>query len=394
MRILLVGQSYHPYRSRGGLPTKLEGFARALIARGHAVAILTSKMGAAEWPVDGSLPRFRQRGVTRAKLHGVEVTWLPVVLRYRDVTLNAGLGRFYREELPRFDAVHLFGLYDLLGPRVARACRRLRIPYVVEPMGMFKPIVRSFAKKRVYHRLLGGALLGGAARLIATAENEKQEIAVAVPLEKIAVRRNGIDTSPFERGADQGRFRREIGIPPTTPLVLFLGRLSQKKGADILIDAVAKLGADAHVAIVGPDDGDGTRAALAAQIGTLGLGARVSLHEGRFGQERLDAFADADIFVLPSRHENFGNTVIEAMAAGVPVVVTDRCGVAPLVDGKGARVVPCDASAIRGALEGILASPSARLGMREQGRLRARELSWEEPAKEAVALYAALRGGP
>ena len=124
----------------------------------------------------------------------MEAIYLRTSARYRALTWNPGVADFCRERLESYDIVHIYGLYDLIGPRVASACRRIGRPYVVEPMGMFQPIVRNFLSKRLYHAVLGRAMLRGASRLIATAEQERQELlAGGIPDGKIVVRRNGID---------------------------------------------------------------------------------------------------------------------------------------------------------------------------------------------------------
>src|SRR5207245_4920825 len=82
-----------------------------------------------------------------------------------------------RRVVPGCDVVHIYGLYDLLGPSVARQCRRQGIPYVLEPLGMHRPIVRSLHKKRVYHLTFGRAVVRGAARVIATSAFERDQLA-------------------------------------------------------------------------------------------------------------------------------------------------------------------------------------------------------------------------
>ena len=106
----------------------------------------------------------------------MEAIYLRTRARYRSLTWNPGVAAFCRERLGGYDLTHIYGLYDLIGPRVAGACRRIARPYVVEPMGMFLPIVRSIWMKRLYHDALGGRLLQGASRVIATSELERQEL--------------------------------------------------------------------------------------------------------------------------------------------------------------------------------------------------------------------------
>ncbi len=169
--------------------------------------------------------------------------YLPTWLRYRALSWNPAVKRFARARLQNFDVVHIFGLYDLLGPAIAAQCRALNIPYVIEPIGMFLPIVRSFWKKRVYQSLFGKKMLDGARYLIATSEQEADELASGgIPREKIFLRRNGVEV-PSQLPA-RGAFRAKHGIPAGSKVVLFLGRLSAKKSPDLLLEAFAALGSE------------------------------------------------------------------------------------------------------------------------------------------------------
>lgn len=377
MRLLLVSQSYAPHYELGGQPVKVQALAEHLARRGHEVTVLTTNFG-------------RARSTKELVLNGVRVHYAGYVARYRTVTLNVGVRRFLARAGP-FDAAHVFGYYDLLGPAATRWLRARGIPYVVEPIGTFRPIVRSIRKKRVYHAVLGRRVVEGAARVVATAPQESDELAKeGVPLAKLVVRRNGVDLAPFERLPPRGRFRAEVGIPSGAPLVLYLGRVSRKKGLDLLVRAFAEQDARAHLAIVGPDDGDGCTAMLEREIARLGIASRAHLLPARFGDAKLTAFADADIFALPSLNENFGNAAAEAAASGIPVIVTRTCGVAPLLDGRGALVIGYDKTELRQALMTLLRDPDRAADLGKAGRAAAAELSWAQPVREMEDLYAAL----
>src|ERR1700688_1175967 len=172
MRILNVTQSYYPFLERGGPAVKVRALARGLEQRGHQVTVLTSDLGLkayAERSDSWKPDRWGWRSTTDA----VETIYLRQKAHYRSATWNPGVFAFCGERLSEFDVVHIYGLYDLLGPAVARACRRAGVPYVVEPMGMFRPIIRSIALKRIYRLAFSNAMVRGARRLIATAPQEK-----------------------------------------------------------------------------------------------------------------------------------------------------------------------------------------------------------------------------
>src|ERR1700731_2501925 len=166
MRILKITQSYYPFLDKGGPTVKVRALARGMAAAGHQVTVLSADQGfdAATQKIVNAEPS--PWGI-EAHEDGVQCVYLRTRARYRALTWNSGVAAFCRERLAQYDLIHIFGLYDLLGPQIARACRRLARHYVVEPMGMFQPIVRNIRMKRVYHIAIGNAMLRGAARLIA-----------------------------------------------------------------------------------------------------------------------------------------------------------------------------------------------------------------------------------
>ena len=148
MRILNVTQTYAPFLEFGGPPVKVRALAEALALRGHQVTVLT-----ADWDLESRFPDgpdgIVPSGTTRSPFgwrrdeNNVQAIYLPSWFRYRALSWNPAAKRFARARLRNFDVVHIFGLYDFLGPAIAEACRRRKLPYVVEPIGMFLPIVRS-----------------------------------------------------------------------------------------------------------------------------------------------------------------------------------------------------------------------------------------------------------
>ena len=395
MRILNVTQTYAPFLEFGGPPVKVRALSEALARRGHQITVLT-----ADWGFENRLGTALEcSGAERSPFgwrweqERVQAIYLPTWLRYRALSWNPAANRFLRARLRNFEVAHIFGLYDFLGPAAATHCRRLGIPYVVEPIGMFLPILRSLRRKRMYHFLWGRKMLERARFLIATSDQEVEELASAgLPRERIVLRRNGVDEAPA--AGPPGEFRRRHGIPLEAKLVLFLGRLSQKKSPDLLLRAFAKLplgsiGASPHLAFVGPDE-EGMRARLMEMARGCGIASRVHFPGALFDNAKWAAYRDSDVFVLPSQNENFGNTAAEAAAAGTPVVVTRECGIAPLLEGRAALVVSHDMDAISGAIRRVLSEPDLHAKLAAGCREAVSRLGWEEPAMAMESLYSEI----
>ena len=379
----------------GGPTVKVRALARGLASSGHGVTALTADLG-----FDETMQEAARAVPTRwgfeSKEDGVEAIYLRTRARYRALTWNPGVRAFCRERLRDYDLTHIYGLYDLLGPQVASASRRISRPYVVEPMGMFLPIVRNIRIKRLYHGILGARLLNRASRVIATAERERQEfLEGGIPDSKIVVRRNGIDDVPTEFPV-AGFFRDRWKIARDAKLILFLGRLVSKKSPDLMLEVFSQWtrrgnGSLGSVLVMaGPDEGDGFREHLESLVSQLELNGRVLFTGPLYGHEKWAAYRDADVFVLPSQNENFGNTAAEAIASGTPVLVTDRCGIAPLIGQRAGLVVPHECAALEAGMARILDDRAFAAQLRAGCNEVRNSLSWAEPLAQMEALYQAI----
>jgi glycosyltransferase involved in cell wall biosynthesis len=395
MRILNVTETYAPFLEFGGPPVKVRALSEGLARRGHQVTVLT-----ADWGLEKRLQTQEEKITAerspfgwRRNENGVQAIYLPTWMRYRTVSWNPAVKRYCRARLQNFDVVHIFGLYDLLGPAVAAACRKRGLPYVLEPIGMFVPIVRNLWLKRIYHAIWGRQLLEGASAVIGTSEQETEElVAGGLPRARVALRRNGVEVPAS--WPEPGTFRRAHRISDDVKLVLFLGRLSIKKSPDLLLRAFAELserstGIPMTLVLAGPDEG-GVKEKLAEQAAQLGVRAKVQFAGPVFGELKWAAYRDADVFVLPSQNENFGNTAAEAVAAGTPVIVTEQCGIAPLLADEAGLVVRHDAGALLEGLERILSDSELRARLAAGCATVTSRLGWEEPVREMEALYTTL----
>jgi len=382
MRILFISQTYYPFLAEGGRPTKVRAMAEGLVSRGHSVTVLTSWFG-------------RPFTARHVEAGGVKVIYLRPLLTYRALTVNDGLLTFCKTRLREFDLVHIFGLYDILGPVVARRCVQSAVPYVLEPMGMVRPIDRSIRIKKIWYTILGNHLLRHASLIIATSRQEEQELTEdGYSHDRIALRYNGVDLQEFATLPNSGIFRAEWALPPDEPIVLFLGRIIPRKSVDLLIEAFAQACPErGRLVIAGPEGESGYVAQLRESAREKQIEDRTVFTGPLYGDQKKAALVDASIFVLPSRYENFANGVAEAIACGMPVIISDRCGIQEFVAGRVGLVVPREGPALADALRQLLSDKVLYDRFRAACPHVAAQLSWSELLGTQEEMYTRVLKG-
>jgi glycosyltransferase involved in cell wall biosynthesis len=285
--------------------------------------------------------------------------------------------------------LHGHGLWLKPNLDVAAAARRRRIPLVVSPRGMLAAEARRYSKARkaLVWRFGQRAALEGAACLHATSASEHDDIRAAGLRAPIAVIRNGIDLPILHDDP------REVGA---RTMVLSLGRIHPKKGLAALVSAWASVEPQRpgwRLRIVGPDE-NGHAAELRQLAARSGL-RRVTVEEPLYGEGKAAAFGEAGLFVLPSRNENFGLTVAEALAAGVPVIATRGTPWGGLATEGAGWWVEGTPAALAEALLAATARPAPELAaMGRRGRAwMERDFGWDRVAAEMLLVYRWLVSG-
>jgi glycosyltransferase involved in cell wall biosynthesis len=293
------------------------------------------------------------------------------------------------------DLVHIHSLYLFHSWAAGTLCRRLRVPYIVRPHGTLDPYIhrRHRWRKRVMELWFQDRVLRNAAAIHYTSLEERRLAEPYAQGAPGAVIPLGLDLADYAELPPPGSFRarhREIG---DRPILLFLSRLNFKKGLDVLVEAARRTvasGVDAHLVIAGPDGG--MEAATRRWVARAGLEGRATFTGMLTGRDKLAAYRDAALFLLPSSSENFGIAVVEAMACGTPVIVSDRVNIwrEIVADGAGLAVPP-QAEPFAAAAIRLLADEPARRAMGEAGRNAVpRRYDWAMIAAELERLYARL----
>ena len=356
MRILHVISGLDP--QNGGPTTALIGMAESQAAAGLDVTIL------ATWKIPDGLPVAES-----LRAHGVKV--VHVGPARGKLSRHPELAARTDEAIAAADVVHVHGLWEQVQHEAATAARRRGVPYVVTPHGMLSPwnLARSKWGKKLFLWWRVRSDLDGAAAIHFTCDTERDLVAPLKLKAKPIVERLGLDLSEFRELPARGTFRAKWPTLGDKPFVLFLGRIDYKKGLDILIPAfaAAKLG-DTPLVIAGPDR-DGYEPTVRAMVAQHGLQDRVLFTGMLRGRERIEAYTDAAIFALTSHQENFGITVIEAMACGCPVLISDQVNIHSEVTAAGAGgVVEVDVAATAKALSEWMNDDTKRAVASQKGR--------------------------
>jgi glycosyltransferase involved in cell wall biosynthesis len=348
---------------------------------GNEVTVLTADLGFGPREIAAAKVVGDPEG-WRTDLDGAEVVYFKTRCHYRNLTVNPGVLRFCRRRLKEFDIVHMYGLYDTLGPSVGRYCRKFSVPYFVEPLGMTRPIDRGFLLKKLWWKLFRN-YLPGASRVVATSEMERAELLEDhFAPDRVLLRYNGIDREEFRELPPPGAFRKKAGIVEDKRFIVFLGRLIPRKGADLLIEALPLIASDkTNLVLAGPEGETGYLAYLRAKARATGVDHRVLFAGPLYGEDKKAALADAWVFALPSRYENFGNVAAEAIACGTPAIVSDRCGIAPLINQRAGLVTSYDSGAVGRTLKELLNNAELYQRLKAGCSQVADEISWERLAR-------------
>jgi len=374
LQILMVTSTFPPRRF-GGVTGVSFTLARKLAQRGHQVTVYTTDAGNSEHS------RLKVENV--ARFENLEVHYFRnisnlLALKYRLFTPISSLPTLKRE-INRFDVVHFHdyrSLFSVFGSYFAKSSG---VPYVIQAHGsMPKALARQkrlkVYVKRVSDTVVNERVIRNASMAIALTQSEALAYETAgVEKGKVAVIPNGLDLSQFAKLPARGQFRERYGIDSQEKIILFLARINKIKGLTLLLCAFCRLEKEIEgirLVIAGPDDG--YLAQLKEEIALLGIPDKVLLTGPLYEKAKLEAYVDADVYVLPSSYDLFPLTALEACACGAPIIVTNRCGIADAIREVGI-VVDYDTDQLQSAMHDVVSNAAVREKMREKGLVMVRE---------------------
>jgi len=386
MRVTYVSPGIAPVF--GGIGKDVPGLCREIARRGIEVSLLTTDVGSHRTTIERQAWTHRDGYKARYFRH------LPLPGRLSCLALvTPGCNRVMNAAIRCSDVVHIYSLYNYLSSWAARYARSAGVPYVVEPHGTLDTFLYGHRRyrKRLFEFLWEKRNLREAAavRCLSAAEAAQATRNLNMRIETVVIP-TGIDLSEIPASHDCDYVYDAYGISRSAKKIVFVGRLHEKKGVDLLAQAFVRLAAEdqaTQLVIIGPDDG---MEASVRKLLDAGGALRRTVFTGMVvGEAKTGLMAAADVIVVPSYTENFGNVVIEAMALSRPLVVSSGVGIAEQVEeAKAGLVAKPVVGDLAEAIRAVLRNEGAAARMGRAGRaLVEREFLWTSVGERVEALY-------
>jgi len=328
MKILQVCPKFHHSIASGS--TKVAySVSKELAIRGHSVTVYTSDMKDKYTRIDHGVEEKDGVRVYRFQSIGTVIT------REMKIFVTPTIIPSLKNEIRSFDVIHVHEYRSFQNIVVHHYAKKYGVAYILQAHGSLPRIMTKQKLKLVYDVLFGYRLLRDASKVIALTQVEAEQYKrMSVPEEKIAIIPNGIDLSEYAELPPKGSFKRKFNIPEDRKIILYLGRIHKTKGIDFLVKAYAHLiketnFRDAVLVIAGPDDG--YLSEVKSLVHDLSVSDSVLFAGPLYGEDKLAAYVDSEVYVLPSRYETFPMTILEAYACGKPIVTSRVGGLKDLV---------------------------------------------------------------
>lgn len=273
------------------------------------------------------------------------------------------------ENIQNFDIIHINEYRTFQSVLVHYFAKKYKIPYVLQPRGSVPQKIGAHNLKVLFDDLFGLSIFNDTHRVILSSNKELQECISILPnlnKDKVELIPNGIDLDNDSNLPNKGEFRKKYLIKNNEKIILALGRIHEIKGFDLLIESFnilcAKIG-NVKLVIAGPDEG--YLSVLCSIVDKLNLNDKVIFTGPLYGNDKIEAYIDANIFVLPSRYESFGNVVLEACKFGLPPVITNNCGVSEWITNDQGMVVEYDKNELYASMYKLLINEELRIKMGE-----------------------------
>lgn len=380
MNVVHLTPYYAPAYAFGGVTRAVEGLARALAARGHTITVLTTDALSQTGRYSGSFDRVDQ-GVRVVRVRNRSV-WLRGRL---NLSTPLSMGGTARDLLADADLLHVHEFRTVENLIVTPIAARNHLPVVLSPHGTLNLSTGRGALKSAWDRLLSPSVarrIGTVVGLTVAEADEARAVWASLGASAhFAVVPNGVDPAEFADLSGRDAFRARYGLGDAL-VCLFMGRLQARKGVDVLIEAFQRANvAGARLVIAGPDEGMLPALQTRADVRVIFTG-----YLG--GADRLAALAAADLFCLPATGEGLSMAALEALAAGLPAVLSPGCNLPEVGTSGAGLIVDPLVEPLAAALHDLLTAADRRAAMGSAARALIRDrFTWDSAAAQMEAVY-------
>ena len=314
----------------------------------------------------------------------------PTATSVREFAFSRQLTLWLGQNIHKYDLLHVHAIFSYPSTAAMAIARTQGIPYLVRPLGQLCQwsLQQSALKKQIYLSLIERTNLDGAQALHLTSEQEQQELQQLVQVPNFILP-HGL-CIPASLPDARTRLRQRLNVPEDEPVILFMSRLHPKKGLDYLIRALAKLGDRRFTFILAGSGSPEYEAEVDTQLATAGIQHCTYRPGFVSGETKNLLLQGSDLFTLTSHSENFGIAVLEALASGLPVLVTPGVALAAEISQyKLGYVTDLDSDAIASSLRHYLDHPQAKT-MGDRACQLAQEYTWERTTVKLIDIYTAI----
>jgi len=323
MKILQICPKFFPPFASSGIVRVIYELSKQLVERGYDVTIYTSDAMDINSRIDSSNCIVNVNGIKIYYFRSIlyERAW-----RYK-FFITPDLARIIKKSIREYDIVHMHDYRTFQNIVAYYYAVKYNKPYILQAHGSLAITTGKDIPKKLFDLIWGYRMIQYASKLIALTKAEAAQYRkMSIKQDNIVIIPNGINLSEYKNLPKRGNFRQKYSIGDDEKIILYLGRLHKVKGLDLLVKAFAKLSKEYHdikLVIVGPDNGMLNE--LKNLVNSFNISSSVIFTGSLYGESKLEALVDADIFVLPSYYETFPIAVLEAMACGLPIIITRSC---------------------------------------------------------------------